>query len=199
MNQNPSELLTLLQRAKGGDQVALGRLLDYARPQLGDMANRSLVGELAARISGSDVVQQTCLSAVRAFENFTGDDIAQFIAWVRKLHEHNLRNTIRDHTVSEKRQVRREVRGADVINALAGRATTPSQKLQQRELKEQVEIALNALPEDQRSAVVLRYRREMSLKEMAASMQRSESAVAGLLKRGLANLREAFSNENHEE
>ena len=191
MSYSESELAALLLSAHQGDEQALGMLLAFIRPQLTELAKRSLSDDVAARTSGSDVVQQTCLSAVRAFDRFEGNDIAQFIAWVRKLHENNIRNIIRDHTVAEKRQVSREIPG--IVEGLQGRTTTPSQWMLQLELEKKLEACLNQLPPEQHEAVVLRYRREMSLRGMAETMQRSEAAVAGLLKRGLAKLRETLN------
>ena len=51
-------------------------------------------------------------------------------------------------------------------------------------------LMLHNLPESQREAIRLRYLEGRSLKELAESLGRSETAVAGLLKRGLRNLRD---------
>jgi RNA polymerase sigma-70 factor (ECF subfamily) len=50
--------------------------------------------------------------------------------------------------------------------------------------------ALDQLPALQREAVVLHHLQGMSLADLASHLERSEASVAGLLRRGLAKLRE---------
>jgi RNA polymerase sigma-70 factor (ECF subfamily) len=49
--------------------------------------------------------------------------------------------------------------------------------------------ALHSLPETQAEAIRLRYLEGLTLAEIVDRMDKSETAVAGLLKRGLAKLR----------
>ena len=52
---------------------------------------------------------------------------------------------------------------------------------------------LAQLPDEQRDAVVLHHLQGCSLAQVAGHLQRSESAVAGLLHRGLKKLRELMA------
>ena len=56
----------------------------------------------------------------------------------------------------------------------------------------QIAEALDGLPADQREVVRLRFLEGWAFKEIAAHLERSEDSVAGLLKRGLRNLRKNF-------
>ena len=67
--------------------------------------------------------------------------------------------------------------------------TTPSEYAARRERGLLLAEALDSLPEDQRMAVELRYLGDCSLDEIAAMMERSKPSVAGLLRRGLEDLR----------
>ena len=49
--------------------------------------------------------------------------------------------------------------------------------------------ALDALPEEQRMAVELRYLGDCSIDDIAVMMDRSKPSVGGLLRRGLEELR----------
>jgi len=49
---------------------------------------------------------------------------------------------------------------------------------------------LEQIPDNQREAIRMRYLEGMSLKEISKKMDKSEMAVAGLLKRGLQGLRD---------
>ena len=86
----------LIERARGGDQVALGELLEKYRRYLWGLADRMLDDRAAARIDASDVVQQTCLSVHKQITEFDGHDDAQFAAWLRQIHERNIRNAARE-------------------------------------------------------------------------------------------------------
>src|SRR5580704_11057698 len=52
----------LIERARVGDQAALGELLEKYRRYLWGLADKLLDDRAAARIDASDIVQQTCLS-----------------------------------------------------------------------------------------------------------------------------------------
>jgi RNA polymerase sigma-70 factor (ECF subfamily) len=56
--------------------------------------------------------------------------------------------------------------------------------------------AMRELPDSQREAIRLRHFEGWSLREMASLFNRSEAAVAGLLKRGLRQLRSHFSDSD---
>ncbi len=116
--------LILLQQARLGQGDALGLLLEKLRPWLRVMAQSMLVDDVAARVDASDVVQQTCLSAHKKIQQFQGDDVGQFMAWIREIHQCNLRDELRRHVEAEERAVGREVPlgvgGAQVLVAFGG-------------------------------------------------------------------------------
>src|SRR5580658_1500964 len=87
----------LLSQAFGGDKDALGRLLELHRGYLRALAQRQLGGGLDARLSPSDVVQQTCLSALRTFPQFQGRQVGEFVVWLQRIHERNVNDAIRQH------------------------------------------------------------------------------------------------------
>ena len=64
----------------------------------------------------------------------------------------------------------------------------------QGELAVRLAVEIEKLPSDQREAVRLRHLEGWSLKNLAGHFHRSESAVAGLLKRGLRGLREQLAD-----
>lgn len=196
MTDSPTELKRLLELARGGDQDARGRLLDHFRPQLRAWARRRIEGKLRVRVDESDVAQQSCISALRDFDRFEGTEVAEFVAWLQRIHEQNVRDVVRDHTIYRKRAVSRETGDADAVEAAHARPDSPSRPLIQRELGAEVAGALDTLPADQREAVRLRHLEGCSLAEIARRLDRTEAAVAGLLKRGLANLRERLKDES---
>jgi len=80
-----------------------------------------------------------------------------------------------------------------------GKLTSPSQKFVRREQQEQMEACLALLPtaQRQREAPRLRFYDGLPVSDIVERTGRSETAVAGLLKRGLSGLRELMRNEQN--
>ena len=193
----------LLQRAKVGDRDALGSLLNRYRPYLRILALRYLDSGVRQRVDPSDVIQQTCLDIHRDIGGFRGEHEAEWIGWVRRILENNVNQVIRRHIQAQKRSVRKEVK---IDNSSAGHRiqragpvsneSSPSQRVMRGEQAVRLAMLLGRLPEDQREALRLRYLEGKTLQQIAESITRSEMAVAGLLKRGLRNLRELGGTES---
>jgi RNA polymerase sigma-70 factor (ECF subfamily) len=79
--------------------------------------------------------------------------------------------------------------------ALPAEQTSPTGFVARRERALVLAAALETLPEPQRTAVELRYLGECSLDEIVSTMGRSRAAVAGLLRRGLAALRDQLEHQ----
>jgi RNA polymerase sigma-70 factor (ECF subfamily) len=149
---------------------------------------------LQARVSESDIVQQSCASAVRNIREFIGSEPAEFEAWIKVIHERNLQATVRDHVGYQKRDVRQEEPVAFDSSGPQARTASPSHVAISRERQVLVLQAIEQLPEGQREAVKLRHIEGRSLAEIAAALDRSPMAIAGLLKRGLATLRDTLKD-----
>jgi RNA polymerase sigma-70 factor (ECF subfamily) len=188
-------LAELIAQARAGNADALGQLLDRYRDYLRLLAQRAMDGRLAGRIDASDVVQQTCLSAVRRFQEFqgvNGDDLA---GWLYRIHERNLVDAARHHLAAEKRSVTREAStdGTDSFEAIE--LTSPSQRIMRGERAARLSSAIAELSHDQATAIRLKHLDGWPLAEVASRMDRSERSVAGLLQRGLETLRNRLTDE----
>jgi RNA polymerase sigma-70 factor (ECF subfamily) len=73
---------------------------------------------------------------------------------------------------------------------LAAQQSSPSRRAQRHEQAAALMEALSRLPEAQREALVLRHCENRSLADISRQLNRTPAAVAGLLKRGLKQLRE---------
>jgi RNA polymerase sigma-70 factor (ECF subfamily) len=194
MVESTGSLLERLKQAREGNSSALGLLLDEFRPYLRFLADRAVDRRLSGRVDASDIVQQTYLSAVRKFDEFTGEDADTLVAWLRMIHERNLIDTVRRHLEAEKRSVNRESADVAVEPLQDIEMTSPSQRLMHGENAVRLARELSLLPDEQAEAVRRRYLDGWSLDEIAARMDRSKRAVASLLYRGLENLRERMAN-----
>jgi RNA polymerase sigma-70 factor (ECF subfamily) len=160
------------------------------------LARSQLDPRLQPKLDASDVVQQTLLEAHRCAGQFRGTTSGELAAWLRQILARNLANAVRDLN-RQKRDASREQSLEQLIEAssarleawLAGPSSSPAEVAERNEEVLRLATALAELPEPQRVAVELRHLRGWSLNEIAASMERSPAAVAGLLHRGLAALR----------
>ena len=177
----------LLTAARGGDDDALGELIENFRPMLRADAMRTLT-EVQGRVDASDIVQVTWWSAFRGFPRFEGD-VDAFVGWLRNIHDRNLRDAVRDQHAG-KRAIRLEATPSAVLPTTPAKITSPSQKLVRIEEQENMEACLALLPAAQKEALRLRYYDGLSIAVIVECMGRSETAVAGLLKRGLSGLRD---------
>lgn len=188
----------LLTQALGGDRGALGQLLIVYRGYLRVLAQREIGGRLDARLDASDLIQQTCLSAVKNFTKFKGQGLPEFNVWLRQIHQRNIQDAVREHVLAAQRALSREQQlepGAEERLAKAGEPS-PSGRVMATEEAAVLAGALEELPADQREAVRLRYLEGLALAEIVDRLGRSEPSVAGLLKRGLQALREKLSAAN---
>ncbi len=194
MNSTEPQFAELLERARLGDRDAVGELLDGYRPWLRLLAKRQIGRKLEKRLDASDVIQQTCLSAVAKIDLFNGHTEAEFVAWLRRIHECNLQNVVRDNVLRQKRAVSREAsindsRTAGLINELPILQSSPSQRVLQDERAVLLVRTLERLSEEQRDAIRLRYLEGLPVATIADEMNRSVHSVAGLIRRGLERLR----------
>jgi RNA polymerase sigma-70 factor (ECF subfamily) len=172
------------------------RALDQYREYLTMLARVQLDPRLRYKLDASDVVQQTLLDAHQRQEQFRGQTEAEKAAWLRQILARNLVDALRAFGRA-KRDVARErslhvamEQSSQRLEAwLAAEQSSPSQKLDRHERAVQLANALAALPEAQREALVLQHWHGFSLAEIGQHMGRSPAAVAGLIKRGLRQLR----------
>jgi RNA polymerase sigma-70 factor (ECF subfamily) len=190
----------LLDSARNGAEESRGRLLQLYANYLKLLATTQIDGKLRARVSPSDVVQDTLLEAHRDFAQFRGQSAGEFLGWLRKILVNNLARSVERHVIAEKRDVRREVaidefgaafeRSTARLEAvLADNATSPSAAVQRHEHLLLLADQLAMLPEDHRKVLVLRHLKELPFNEVAQQMGRSPGAVRMLWVRAIDGLR----------
>jgi RNA polymerase sigma-70 factor (ECF subfamily) len=182
----------LIERARVGDQAALGELLEKYRGFLWGLADKLLDDRAAGRIDASDLVQQTCLSVHKQITAFDGHDAAQFAAWLRQIHERNIRNAARNQLHAGKRAIDREKRVSEA-EAYAARQTSPSQHVVRSEESVRLAQAIAQLPHDEQEALRRRYIDGESMVEIAAAMGLTKDALIWLMKSAMTSLRQSLA------
>lgn len=191
MSDNRS--MKLLQASRQGHEDALNQLLMNYRPYLLCLAHNKLDNVVKQRVDASDIVQQTCIEVYRDLGTFQGTNEGQFKAWMTQILQHNIANAFRTHVQTKKRTTDKERSLAGTSTNAPGlfeaKQSTPSSHAVRMEAVSELEHEIDQLPEDQSEAIRLRHLEGWTLRQLAVHFDRSEVAVAGLLKRGMRNLR----------
>jgi RNA polymerase sigma-70 factor (ECF subfamily) len=176
------------------DEIDNDSLQRY-RAYLKLLASRQVDTWLRQRIDASDVVQQSMLDAVARRDQFRGSTEGELLAWLRTILSNNLIDAFRHHgrakrdaarVLSLEEEISQSFRRIDAL--VTDSASSPSQKAARNEQLLRLPAALNALPAAQREAIILHHLQGLTLSQTARLLDRSETAVGGLLHRGLKRL-----------
>lgn len=167
----------LMQQIQQGNQTAFQQLVDRYLVTLHAFAQRFLGNANDAE----DVVQEVFLKVWQRAETWQIDK-AKLSTWLYQI-THN--NCIDWQRKSKLKTV--ELAAAEEIGML------DNDDLQQAETKQQVEQALQKLPERQKSALVLCYYQGMSYRDAADILQIKVAALESLLARGRRSLKKQLA------
>src|SRR6187200_3423726 len=178
----PSTDEELVARSMGGDLDSFNQLvLRWERP-IYALAYRQIGREEDAR----DVCQETFLRAYRALNGFRGQ--AKFSSWLYRI----ALNLCRDWMRRERRTpVVQAPEDIDVMDLAAARE--PSESIEDRvgrhDLTRAVERAMALLPEEQRTAIILKEYQGLTFQEIADLLGCPLSTVKTRLYQGLSVVR----------
>jgi RNA polymerase sigma-70 factor (ECF subfamily) len=200
MAQEPNTTPLLLERARGGDDAALGRLLESYSNYLTLLARVQIGRRIQGKVDAGDVVQEVFLEAHRQIPNFRGTTEAELVAWLRKILAGQLALTLRRYLGTKGRDVNLERElGAQLDHSsqamdggFVAATSTPSQRVSRREQAVLLADALDKLPADYREVIILRHLESLPIAEVASRMERSEDSVQKLWVRALASLRRSM-------
>jgi RNA polymerase sigma-70 factor (ECF subfamily) len=174
-----------------------GTPLEQFRAYLRMLARLQLDGALRGKLDPSDVVQETLLRAHEKRDQFRGHTDAELAAWLRQILARQMADAVRrfsggSRDVGRERSLEESLdRSSSRLEALlaADQSSAEGRIVFQEQLL-QLADALEALPDDQRTAVELQHLHGCSVEAIAQQMARTKSAVGGLLRRGMRKLRE---------
>ena len=182
----------MLAAARAGSADALGQLWTDCRNYLLLVANEKLDPGLKAKVSPSDLVQETFLEAQRDLGQFRGEHAEELRAWLCRILINNLANVTRHYRDTEMRQLDRERSlGEEVKHAALEHADdTPSpcdKAIAQEELAA-LEQALARLPPHYRQVIRLRYDGHMTFAAIGEVIGCSSEAARKLWGRAVGLL-----------
>jgi len=177
----------LVERVQRGDKAAFDLLLVKYQRKIFRLLSR-LIRDTAEI---EDVAQEAFVKAYRALPNFRGD--SAFYTWLYRIAI----NTAKNYLVSQGRRAPTSTQ-ADVEDAETfddgdhlRDLNTPDSMLVTKQVAEAVNRAIDQLPEDLRTAIVLRELEGLSYEEIAESMQ----CPIGTVRSRIFRAREAIALE----
>ncbi|MEO6808003.1 MAG: sigma-70 family RNA polymerase sigma factor [Isosphaeraceae bacterium] len=203
MNSGPLELMA---QARAGQTDALGELCDLYRNYLRMVVRTGLGPRLRERVELSDVVQEALVEVVKQFPQFTGQNEAALVGWLRRLVGQKLADLGRYHSRAKRAGQgsalpldapfgggdAAEVAGAPggrLLDMLALSQTSPSEAASRRELIVLLADALADLPEAEAEVLWLYHADGLSFETIGERLGLGRKAVRGLWARGLKGLR----------
>ena len=183
--QTENELSQFVERAKMKDQEAIAVLYEKTYTQVFYTVKSMIKDEDAV----FDIVQDAYVKAFEHLESFSGND--KFLPWVKQIAA----NTARDWLKKKKPTLFSELNsGEEGEQAFEEQIederveNIPEKVIDQKETTRLIREIIESLPEDQRAVIGMYYYEELSVKEIAAAMGASESAVKSRLKYGRSKI-----------
>jgi RNA polymerase sigma-70 factor (ECF subfamily) len=191
----------LLDSAQQGQDDAVGELLKVYRNYLTILAAAQLDRKLRARVSPSDIVQETMLAAYRDFGKFRGQSEREFLAWLRQILINCWHHAVETHVKAKMRDVRCEISldqateafdrsAAKIGHLLADPGPSPSGLVGQRERAVAIADQLARLSPHYRDVIVLRNLQGLSFEEIAERLGRNPGATRMLWLRAIEKFKD---------
>lgn len=156
----------LVERVQKGEKHAFDLLISKYQHRIISLVGRYVHDHAEAQ----DVAQEAFIKAYRALRNFRGD--SAFYTWLYRIAI----NTAKNWLVAQKRRPPSsdidavDAEHYDMDSRLKDKAT-PENELLREEIKQTVYDTIALLPEDLRTAIVLREMEGMSYEEIAVTME----------------------------
>lgn len=176
----------LVKRVQKGDKGAFDLLVLKYQHKIVNLVMRYVRDpELAL-----DITQEAFIKAYRALPRFRGD--SAFYTWMYRIAV----NTAKNHLAAQRRRpmnVELDLQDPEQydLHAKLKETDTPEGVLLSNELKDTVERAIAALPEDLRTAIILRELEGMSYEEIAQTME----CPVGTVRSRIFRARDAISKK----
>jgi RNA polymerase sigma-70 factor (ECF subfamily) len=170
--------------------------LEAFRPYLRVLTRLHWDDRLCGKLDPEDLVQETLAEAQKSLALFRGSCDGELARWLAAILAHQWSHQLRRYS-QEMRDVGKEI-ALDALEQssarldawLAAEQSSPSERADKNDRAVRLAAALEQLPEAQREAVILRHLQGWTVAAIARRLDRTIPAVAGLLQRGLQQLRD---------
>ena len=174
--------IILVQSAVAGDALAFGRLYDRYQP----MIYRFIAVKVGRREDAEDLTHQVFMSAWQGIARYR--DLGHpFSSWLYRI----ARNQVIDHYRAKKPDMSLDDMDADTIEGSVIFQLDLPRKMQ----IEKTLAAVRTLSQDYQDVVIMRFVEDLSLKETAQAMKRSEGAIKLLQHRAIKELQKILGDK----
>jgi RNA polymerase sigma-70 factor, ECF subfamily len=159
--------LGLVQRVQRGDKTAFDLLVRKYQHKVIKLVTRYMRDPADAE----DVAQEAFIKAYRALPQFRGD--SAFYTWLYRIAINTAKNAIvsRDRSPINFDLDMQNIEESNSMQMRLADPETPESLLQTEEIRTTVNEAIEALPEDLRTAIVLRELEGLSYEDIATAME----------------------------
>jgi RNA polymerase sigma-70 factor (ECF subfamily) len=194
-----------MAKARAGERDALGELCALYRNYLRMIVRTGLGPKLRERVELSDVVQEALVEVVRQFPQFTGQNEAALVGWLRRLVGQKLADLGRYHSRAKRSAAGSALPldapwetgtpadaspgGGRLLDVLALSQTSPSEAASRRELIVLLADALAGLQGTEAEVLWLYYADGLSFEAIGERVDLSRKSIRGIWARGLKNLK----------
>jgi RNA polymerase sigma-70 factor (ECF subfamily) len=175
--------LELMLRVRRGDAQSFGELLRRYRVPLVNFFTRMVRDHTLAE----DLAQEVFLRVYKSRHRYQPD--ARFTTWLYRIATNLALNAIRDRKIEISPEDNVLPDGEPLLERFVDARPSAEHCLMQMDRERVIRKAVEALPENQRSAVILHKYQEVDYRQIAKILSVSESAVKSLLFRAYETLR----------
>ena len=168
----------LIERTQAGDPEAFSPLVKKYQSRLYTHITRRVTDAEVAK----DLTQETWLKAFRAINTFRAE--SAFSSWVYRIAE----NVCIDH-------FRKQKHNTEPLHLIEERRVTqthpcPSREVERAELRKHLRAAIQQLTPLRKQVFLLYYAQDLSIKQIATCLNRSEGTIKSHLRNARLQLRE---------
>jgi RNA polymerase sigma factor (sigma-70 family) len=190
LRQNIVDDQELVQAYIKGDQSAIESLINRHRSKVYTYILLTIKNQQLAE----DLFQETFIKVIQSLRGGKYRDNGRFLSWVIRI-AHNL---IIDHFRKEKQMnsVSNDDTEVDLFNSKKLSDENIEEMIINSQIKTEIRILINKLPDDQREVVLLRHYGGLSFKEIADQTDVSINTALGRMRYALINLRKLIEEKN---
>jgi RNA polymerase sigma-70 factor (ECF subfamily) len=180
----------LVQAYIKGDHSAIEVLINRHRSKVYTYIILTIKNQQLAE----DLFQETFIKVIQSLKSGKYRDNGKFLSWVIRI-AHNL---IIDHFRKEKQMnaISNDDSEVDLFNSKKLSDSNIEDLIIDSQIKSEIRILINELPEDQRQVVLLRHYGGLSFKEIADQTDVSINTALGRMRYALINLRKLIQEKN---
>lgn len=179
LNLKGAEDHELIKYYTGGNKLAFDILIDRHRKEM----YKRICVIIKDQTIAEDILQDTFIRMMRSIHSGNYNEGGKFLPWALTI----ARNICIDYKRRNKR-LRHFSSHFSIPDNYSRQTTTIRCRISETQLKQQVELILSKLPENQRTVIQYRHFEEMSFKQISQMMGTNMNTTMGRMRYGLKSL-----------